>query len=65
MERKLICSGCGNEIERDDDLIAPRNGSVYALKSVVLQHYEDGEVVWVPGWVCDECGRKRATELLH
>jgi len=62
-ERRLICSACGCDINRDDDLFAPRYGSVYALKSVVIQQDEFEEVVWVPGWVCGDCARKRGEEL--
>jgi hypothetical protein len=64
MSRQLICSGCGNEIAQDSDLVAPKAGSVYALRSEVVQQYDDEEVVWVPGWVCESCARKRAERLL-
>lgn len=65
MDRTLICSGCGEPIDSDDDLVAPRNGSnVYALRSVVVQQYDNEEVVWVPGWVCESCAQRRAARLL-
>ena len=66
-QRRLICADCGNEITSDDDLFAPRHGAIWALCHVVVQDYpeEDQAVVWVPGFVCEGCGKRRFQALLH
>jgi len=64
-ERRLVCADCGLGIRDDNDLFAPRVGAVIALTNVVVQEYEDETVVWVPGFVCENCGRRRFQALLH
>jgi hypothetical protein len=63
-QRRLICATCNQPIFSDDDLFAARAGAVAALCNVVVQEVDDvEEVVWVPGWVCEECARRDHSAL--